>query len=278
MIKRFVLDTNILLEFPRAMAEDFADNTVIICGTVLQELNAKKTADGEIGYNAREAGRILDAFRKTGDLLYGVPTPSGGQLVFAPNGVKQENLPEGFSISSPDNRILSACVSLNKRDPKNPVILVTSDVLMRLSATACGIETQEFRKVMVEESSYDGHTTIDVAQEKIDELYKEKHISAEFLPDPLYENEFITLTAGSSSALSVYQKGGVEPAPAAEYRLDPSKERFAVLCDVGAHPACRRAAARDPGRPCRRSQNVSFDCGGFKWHIQCPKAYGSRLL
>ena len=213
MIKRFVLDTNILLEFPRAMAEDFADNTVIICGTVLQELNAKKTADGEIGYNAREAGRILDAFRKTGDLLYGVPTPSGGQLVFAPNGVKQENLPEGFSISSPDNRILSACVSLNKRDPKNPVILVTSDVLMRLSATACGIETQEFRKVMVEESSYDGHTTIDVAQEKIDELYKEKHISAEFLPDPLYENEFITLTAGSSSALSVYKKGALNLLP-----------------------------------------------------------------
>ena len=72
MIKRFVLDTNILLEYPHAMTEDFADNTVIICGTVLQELNSKKNADGEIGYNAREAGRILDQLRQQGGLLYGV--------------------------------------------------------------------------------------------------------------------------------------------------------------------------------------------------------------
>ena len=72
--KRFVLDTNILLEYPRAMVEDFEDNTVIICGTVIQELNSKKLADGETGYNAREAGRILDEYRKKGSLIEGVKT------------------------------------------------------------------------------------------------------------------------------------------------------------------------------------------------------------
>ena len=211
MIKRFVLDTNILLEYPRAMVDDFADNTVIICGTVLQELNAKKNADGEAGYNAREAGRILDSLRQQGDLLDGVPTPSGGKLVFAPNGVTQENLPEGFSIASADNRILSACITLNKQDRKNHVILVTSDVLMRLSATACGIETQEFRKIMVDDSAYEGHTTLSVVPDVIDTLYKEKMIPAELfgIADELYENEFVTVNAGSSSALTVHKKGGL---------------------------------------------------------------------
>ena len=60
MVKRFMLDTNILLEYPRSMIEDFADNIVVICATVLQELNAKKNAEGEVGYNARKAGRIED--------------------------------------------------------------------------------------------------------------------------------------------------------------------------------------------------------------------------
>lgn len=216
MIKKFVLDTNILLEYPRAMIEDFSDNTVIICGTVLQEINAKKTADGEVGYNAREAGRILDQLRQQGDLLYGVPTPSGGRLIFAPNGVKQGNLPEGFSIEHADNRILSACVELNRRDPKSPVILVTSDVLMRLSATACGIETQPFKKVLVEESSYEGHISLEVPKEVLDVLYKERTISSEDVPgfpEVSYENEFVTLTSGSSSALTVLQKSHLNLIP-----------------------------------------------------------------
>lgn len=211
--KRFILDTNILLEFPRAMVEDFADNTVIICGTVLQELNSKKSADGEVGYNAREAGRILDAYRAKGNLLKGVPTENGGLLMFEPDGVKQECLPNGFSITVADNRIISTCKHLNANDPKHPVILITSDILMRVSATACGIEVQEFKKVMVEDSDYTGHLEVeDFDWKLIEHIYAEKSIEA---PAELHlrENQFVTLKSGNKAALTVHQNGRLNLIP-----------------------------------------------------------------
>ena len=49
MKKYYVLDTNILLQSPGAIY-GFEDNTVVITGTTLQELDSKKNLDGEIGY------------------------------------------------------------------------------------------------------------------------------------------------------------------------------------------------------------------------------------
>ena len=59
MKKYYVLDTNILLQSPGAIY-GFEDNTVVITGTTLQELDSKKNLDGEIGYNARQTARITE--------------------------------------------------------------------------------------------------------------------------------------------------------------------------------------------------------------------------
>lgn len=50
MRKIYILDTNILLENPRAIY-GFDDNIVAVTGTTLQELDSKKTAPGELGFN-----------------------------------------------------------------------------------------------------------------------------------------------------------------------------------------------------------------------------------
>lgn len=47
MKKYYVLDTNILLQNPDAIF-GFEDNTVVITGTTLQELDSKKTLEGEL--------------------------------------------------------------------------------------------------------------------------------------------------------------------------------------------------------------------------------------
>ena len=211
-VKRFVLDTNILLSFPHSMVEDFDEHIRYICGTVIQELNGKKKADGETGYNAREAGRVLDQYRQKGNLLKGVETESGGLLIFEPDGVKKEYLPDGFDINIADNRILSTCIHLNKQQPDNPVILVTSDVLMRIAATACGIACQEFRKVQIEEGTYTGHEEIETDWEIIEKAYKEKEIEFPQRTDFL-ENEFVTLTAGKNKVLTVYKNGFLHVIP-----------------------------------------------------------------
>lgn len=65
MKKTYVLDTNILLDSPNAVF-GFEDNTVAVTATTLQELDSKKTAPGELGFNARESCRIIESLRVKG--------------------------------------------------------------------------------------------------------------------------------------------------------------------------------------------------------------------
>ena len=119
MIKNYLLDTNILLQNPTSIY-GFEDNNVYLCGTTMQELDVKKTAPGELGYNARECCRILDGLRVSGDLTKGVVLHTSseaekcGKLYVEPDGVIQGLLPQGFSINVPDNRIISTCLYLNQ--------------------------------------------------------------------------------------------------------------------------------------------------------------------
>ena len=200
MVKNFVLDTNILLHSPHAMVSGFDDNNIIITGTTLQELDAKKEFGGEIGYNAREAIRILDDLRTKGDLVKGVKLENGGTLSVVPSGVDERLLPSGYSISVPDNRILSTCLSLGK-----DVILITNDVSMRVNSSALGIRVEGYRNDQVKNTGYTGHTELDAPGNMIDELYKAGCVSVPDSYTGLKENQFVTVKCGSKSALTVYR-------------------------------------------------------------------------
>ena len=206
MIKDYVLDTNILLSNPKSIY-GFDDNNVIITGTTLQELDSKKNSGGEIAYNARECIRILDSLREQGDLVQGISLGEKGILKIEPDGVNVDNLPNGFSIAVPDNRIISTCVYLG-RENSRPVILVTNDISMRINASICGIKVEGYRNDQVEESGYMGHCDISTNKKVIDELYKNGHL--EFEDSDLVENEFVKLTAGQQSALGIYRKKRID--------------------------------------------------------------------
>ena len=208
MVKKFLLDTNILLENPHSMVDGFADNHVILCGTTLQELDKKKTVGGETGYNARECCRILDELRMQGDLLKGIKLPNGGKLSIEPDGVKSEYLPEGFSLEVPDNRIISSCIHIMRNSKRTPVILVTNDISMRINATICGVKVEGYKNSIIKTSGYTGHIDLDVPTEYINSLYADKSlILPEDISDTLLANEFVTLHAGKQSALSVFRNG-----------------------------------------------------------------------
>ena len=213
MVKNYLLDTNILLDNANSIY-GFEDNNVWICGTTIQEIDAKKSAPGEIGFNAREVGRILDELRTQGNLVAGVELPNKGHLIIEPDGVNRENLPNGFSLDVPDNRIISSCVYLNKNRCKgSEIILLSNDALMRINATICGVQAQAVRNDRVEDTEYTGRRVIETSSDIIDALYKEKHISKDYLDndeDPIKRNEFLTLKCGSQSALAVYYHGMVE--------------------------------------------------------------------
>ena len=216
MVKTYILDTNVILNDPYAMVDGFEDNTVIITSTTLQELDSKKKSGGEVGYNARLCGKILDDLRQKGDLIAGIKNDSGGITKIEPNGINKDLLPVGYSIDNADNRIISTCIHIKQRaeDQKIPVILVTDDVLMRISATAAfsyaeediGVEEYENSHIDAKDTLYRGYSEADTDKEFIDKLYSEKSAENPDIKAPV-ENEFFTFSSGSQSALSVYQKG-----------------------------------------------------------------------
>ena len=203
MIKDFVLDTSILLHSPYAMISGFDDNNIILTGTTLQELDKKKIAEGEAGYNARESIRILDSLREKGNLVKGVATENGGKLFVVPEGVDQKLLPNGFNISVPDNQILSTCLWLNKIKHRN-IILVTNDVSMRVNASILGLRVEVYKNEQVESTEYTGHSFLNVSQKEIDYIYKNNKMD---VGDQFIENEFVTLKNGKQTALSIHKAG-----------------------------------------------------------------------
>lgn len=238
MIKTYVLDTNVLLSDPGAMIHGFEDNEVVICSTTIQELDSKKRAGGELGYNARQCGKILDDLRTKGNLIEGIKNDAGGITRIEPDGIDQKLLPLGYSIDVPDNRILSACISLaskaaEKGKKGRPVVLVTDDVLMRISATSAfssskydiGIQGYKNGHVADKDMGYDGWREIWTTKDTINHIYKDKILawedaklsSAERRKSDFehpVENEFFTMKNGQQSALTVFQNGAfhlIEP-------------------------------------------------------------------
>lgn len=216
MVKAYILDTNILLDSPRAIF-GFDDNTVIITGTTLQELDSKKTAPGELGFNARETCRIIEKLRLKGDLTAGVPMDNAGVFKVILNA-GQWHMPSGYSEDKPDNQIINTVLDIKKNQGHmfNQVILVTNDTSMRINASvcaaACGFSdfVESYRNDHVSSAEmYTGKRELQVSKEAIDYIYKNKMLPPEAIfrgdvPEPV-ENEFFILQSDQSSALAVYR-------------------------------------------------------------------------
>lgn len=216
MVKAYILDTNILLDSPRAIF-GFDDNTVIITGTTLQELDSKKTAPGELGFNARETCRIIEKLRLKGDLTAGVPMDNAGVFKVILNA-GQWHMPNGYSEDKPDNQIINTVLDIKKNQGHmfNQVILVTNDTSMRINASvcaaACGFSdfVESYRNDHVSSAEmYTGKRELHVSKEAIDYIYKNKMLPPEAIfrgdiPEPV-ENEFFILQSDQSSALAVYR-------------------------------------------------------------------------
>lgn len=135
MVKNYILDTNILISSPNAVY-GFEDNNVIITGTTLQELDKLKTAPGETGYNARESIRNIEKIMTDNDADSSniFVLDNGGRLILEPDGVDPANIPNGYDINIPDNRIISTVKTLMSVNSNDTYILVTNDVSMRVNA------------------------------------------------------------------------------------------------------------------------------------------------
>ena len=191
MAKVFVVDTNVLLHNADALFA-FADNTVVIPLDVLEELDKFKTSPDDIGRNARQTIRHLDALRKHGSLHEGVDVErTGGRVRVDFNG-HDLDLPH-FDGDSPDNRIIRTAYKLKTKG--EAVTLISKDINCRIKADVLGINAEDFENQKVDfDTLYRGYREASVPQAKIDEAF-DGGTTVEVPDDErtLGENEYVLL-------------------------------------------------------------------------------------
>jgi PhoH-like ATPase len=180
-IKTYVLDTSVLLSDPRAMLR-FSEHEVVLPVVVVTELEAKRHHP-ELGFFARQALQLLDEMRvQLGRLDAPIPVgQDGGTLRVELNHTDAQSLPAGFRLGDNDTRILAVAknLSLAGRD----VTIVSKDLPMRVKASACGLDAQEYRAEFAVDSGWTGMAELNVSVEEMDDLYETGRLESEQVLD-----------------------------------------------------------------------------------------------
>ncbi|MFZ5656153.1 MAG: PhoH family protein [Pseudomonadota bacterium] len=151
----YVLDTNVLMHDPTALFR-FEEHDVYLPMQVIEELDRGKKGTSEASRNARQTSRYLNELIQAA----GVDALSTGVPLVQPAGVnlrgrqmvgrlRFQTVPtstEGLSLTSggPDDAILAAVLSLQKREPEVPVVLVSKDINMRIKAAIAGLVSEDY--------------------------------------------------------------------------------------------------------------------------------------
>ncbi|WOO99064.1 PhoH family protein [Micrococcus terreus] len=195
--KTYVLDTSVLLSDPRALLR-FAEHEVILPIVVISELEAKRH-DPELGYYARKALRLLDELRvEHGSLNRPVALGTeGGSLRVELNHISTEVLPHGFRSGDNDSRILAVAqnFALEGRD----VTVVSKDLPLRVKASAMGLQADEYRNELVEDSGWTGTMSITASEAEVNDLYDGGPVTLSATADvPVNTGLIITSPRGSA--------------------------------------------------------------------------------
>jgi len=202
--KTFVVDTNVLLHNPNSIFL-FADNEVIIPFDVIEELDKFKTGTDDLGRNARTVIRHLDRLRDSGNLAEGVQHPHEPKGRIRVILEETQQLYPGLTTNSPDNRIISCALDLQKQGKR--VVFITKDMNARIKGDALGLLAEDFENQKVDfDRLYTGYREMSVSSKVIDKLFADKQARVD-APD-LLANEFVLLKDeedANHTALSRYK-------------------------------------------------------------------------
>lgn len=227
MSKTFILDTNVLLTDPDSLYA-FDENEVVLPFTAIEELDKIKSRPNEVGANAREVARRLSemiAELEPGTLKKGLKLKNGGTLRLATISDFQlmDKLSEDWDLTNKDNHILSVCRGLveeHKTKGKEPPVLITRDILLRVKCDFLGIPCEDYKKMSVADSVsrlFTGVTALDVPADFIQKYYELSPEDTElnvdvtpFVKGQVYPNEFLVFKEPHSadSPILKFEKTG----------------------------------------------------------------------
>lgn len=204
MKKIYILDTNIILQNANSLF-GFKENIVVIPDVVINELDSKKSAPGEVGYNARLAARYLDELLKEGDIVKGIHINKVeneyGILVVENRQAAVDGLLS--ADNTVDSQILRIAKWLDDNKDEN-VILVTNDLYLRIKASMAKINVEGYKNEEAR-SFYTGRQTATVPKELIDQFFEDKvlfpHQVQKYCKEEILPNQYILLKSedGKSS-------------------------------------------------------------------------------
>jgi PhoH-like ATPase len=194
--KNYVLDTNVLLHDPRAMYA-FEDNNVVIPIYVIEEIDTFKKELSELGRNARQVARQLDALREQGGLSQPVSLDTGGTVCVA---LGRHASLEIRGSKQMDHHILELATEIRDANPDMPTILVTKDVNMRVRGDALGLATVDYEPEHISlDELYPGATELELPGDTIDRFYADGAVALEQTLSP---NEYVLLRDSKTSGHS----------------------------------------------------------------------------
>lgn len=200
-----VLDTCVLLADPDSLYA-FGDADIVIPLTVIEELDGHKSRLDDVGRAARHVVRDLERLRvdSGGDFREPVPLPTGGTLRVAINGLVLETIAaHGLNPDKADNRILAAALGLT-REGAGRVKIVSADAALRIKASQLGLAAEDYHRASKGRDALGvrGWHRVETNRELIDALYAGGAVAIPAAFDGMVTNEYVVLSAGSSSALA----------------------------------------------------------------------------
>lgn len=199
--KKVVLDTNVLLYDPDILHE-IKNSEIVIPIVVLDELDAKKSKDSEIGRNARKVIRELDELRSKGSLHRGIPLDNGSSIRIEID-IVYDKIPVGLADNKIDNQILS--VGLAEKERGGQVVVISKDINLRVKCDAVELDSEDYKKSDVNDmlDIYTGWTEITVDSETVNKFHEEGGMPA----NELLENQFALLKNGKHSGIGRCNRG-----------------------------------------------------------------------
>jgi PhoH-like ATPase len=200
-----VLDTCVLLADPFSLYA-FGDADIVIPLTVIEELDGHKNRLDDVGRAARSVVRDLERLRvdSGGDFREPVALPTGGTIRVAINGLLLDRVAAlGLNPDKADNRILAAALGLTEHDGAR-VKIVSADVALRIKASQLGLAAEDYHRASKGRDALGvrGWHKVDTDRQLIDALYASGTIEIPAAFDGMVTNEYVVLSAGSSSALA----------------------------------------------------------------------------
>ena len=194
MIKKYVLDTNVLVHDPYSIFS-FEDNEVILPLLVIEELDGLKKREGMVGPQARLAARLIsELMLQHGSLNEGITLETGGTLrveLYSDDLTEYKHL---IDVQKNDNIILGTALLISKKYPNDSVIFVTKDNYARIKGAALGLKVEDYQTDRIQtDELYTGVRTVVVSEELFENFNLAGKIACPLTDEPFYPNQFILL-------------------------------------------------------------------------------------